>query len=557
VKALAAVDVPLLAGMLTVIALAAWGLRAAYSPSGRSRVSILTACAALIVQSAIFARFTADDAYITFRYSRNWASGLGPVFQPGERVEGYTSFLQMGLLALAHRFGIDIELASKVIGIIASLAAVVAVSVLTRRLGAGNRAAKIAPILLSLAPLNAAWTFGGLDAPLFAAVLCWAACLLLAEWRQPAAWPWSGLMFGILVLVRPEGILFASVALVTRLLSREPAGNRTKRLLIWCLAFAVIAVPYWLWRWHYYGAFFPNTFYAKTTLSLGRVVHGVISVSDFFAEVGLLQLLLFLLAASAVLTARAEFRFVLAAIASFLAYLVVIGGDVQFLRFYVHILPLWTACIAIGLDRVLRAVEGSKPDPSPARAWAIAFAIAAPWGLCAYQEYASALEPEPHNRSGASTIVDVYTHIHRAHAQLGEWLRVHAPRQSHVAITDLGIIAYRCNLPMIDLYGLTDQRIARLIHARAGVHALAAELRARNPEFLVLYGASNGANLGSMEDDRQWINDAYRPHSFWPDSKFDKGLVLLVRKDVQVAAVSPPGRALHAVALAPDQYKGF
>src|SRR5439155_3954388 len=35
--------------------------------------------------------FVCDDAYITFRYASNLAHGLGPVWNAGERVEGYTN----------------------------------------------------------------------------------------------------------------------------------------------------------------------------------------------------------------------------------------------------------------------------------------------------------------------------------------------------------------------------------------------------------------------------------------------------------------------------------
>ena len=40
-----------------------------------------------------------DDAYITFRYSQHFAQGMGAVYNIGERVEGYTSFLWMLLSA--------------------------------------------------------------------------------------------------------------------------------------------------------------------------------------------------------------------------------------------------------------------------------------------------------------------------------------------------------------------------------------------------------------------------------------------------------------------------
>lgn len=34
-----------------------------------------------------------EDAFISFRYARNLVDGHGLVFNPGERVEGYTNFL--------------------------------------------------------------------------------------------------------------------------------------------------------------------------------------------------------------------------------------------------------------------------------------------------------------------------------------------------------------------------------------------------------------------------------------------------------------------------------
>ena len=38
-------------------------------------------------------RFLLDDAFISFRYARNLLEGNGLVWNPGERVEGYSNFL--------------------------------------------------------------------------------------------------------------------------------------------------------------------------------------------------------------------------------------------------------------------------------------------------------------------------------------------------------------------------------------------------------------------------------------------------------------------------------
>lgn len=48
----------------------------------------------------VYARFAPDDAYITYRYARNIANGLGFVYNPGEWVLGTTTPLYTLLLAL-------------------------------------------------------------------------------------------------------------------------------------------------------------------------------------------------------------------------------------------------------------------------------------------------------------------------------------------------------------------------------------------------------------------------------------------------------------------------
>jgi hypothetical protein len=71
---------------------------------GADRLGWITAavCALLVITAL---RYTAeydhrviDDSYISFQYAKNWAAGNGPVFNPGERVEGYTNFLWMALM---------------------------------------------------------------------------------------------------------------------------------------------------------------------------------------------------------------------------------------------------------------------------------------------------------------------------------------------------------------------------------------------------------------------------------------------------------------------------
>jgi arabinofuranosyltransferase len=51
--------------------------------------------------------YVVDDAYISFRYARNLIEGHGLVFNPGEKVEGYTNFLWVLIIAMGMKLGAD------------------------------------------------------------------------------------------------------------------------------------------------------------------------------------------------------------------------------------------------------------------------------------------------------------------------------------------------------------------------------------------------------------------------------------------------------------------
>ena len=64
--------------------------------------------AVLGVVVALFRRFVQDYAFISFRYARNLADGLGLVWNVGERVEGYTNFLWTLMMAPSFKLGVDV-----------------------------------------------------------------------------------------------------------------------------------------------------------------------------------------------------------------------------------------------------------------------------------------------------------------------------------------------------------------------------------------------------------------------------------------------------------------
>ena len=62
---------------------------------------LAAAVAAVLATGLWWFHYMPDDAYIGLRYARNLSVGEGLVFNPGERVEGYTNFLWVIILAAA------------------------------------------------------------------------------------------------------------------------------------------------------------------------------------------------------------------------------------------------------------------------------------------------------------------------------------------------------------------------------------------------------------------------------------------------------------------------
>src|SRR5579863_3651258 len=69
----------------------------------------------LVVNMVRASPFTIDDAYISFRYAKNLARGMGLVYNAGEHIEGYTNFFWTVLLACGVKLGLDPVVLAKVL----------------------------------------------------------------------------------------------------------------------------------------------------------------------------------------------------------------------------------------------------------------------------------------------------------------------------------------------------------------------------------------------------------------------------------------------------------
>src|SRR2546425_9243061 len=136
-------------------------------------LAVPAAAAATLAVATVRLRFGIDDAFINFRFAENLAAGLGPVFNAGERVEGYTTSAWVFVLAGLHRFGAPLLGTAHVLGIAAAATTVLVAGALATRAAPppGAIAGALAAILVALPPRVVFWAAPGLETPFFLLLL--------------------------------------------------------------------------------------------------------------------------------------------------------------------------------------------------------------------------------------------------------------------------------------------------------------------------------------------------------------------------------------------------
>jgi hypothetical protein len=386
----------------------------------------------------------ADDAYISFRYLDNWLSGLGLVYNPGERVEGYTNFLWIVLLAPLRLLGLEPELASLLLSL-AALALILWAVFHTASTLAGSSGAGVAGLLLaaSSAPL-AQWSTSGMETTCFAALIALANQQLAIRHRHSLG---SSLLFALAVLTRPPGALLAAVAFAAALLRRGPDRVQTLRRLVGpILLFTAILLAHLAFRLAYYGLPLPNTFYAKLSGELPSLVPvGLIYLKRFLVSGGIVLVGCSLLG----LLRRRSYNWVMLALAgqvtAHFAYVVWVGGDYfPFHRFVVPVIPTLAVLAGVGLEAAAQRFGPGGNRMLPAVALVLALVQV---GLA----YGS-LE-----RRALRHVVTV----RHEREMVGAWLKSHLPAESQLAVNAAGLIPYRTGMPTVDMLGLNDLHIAR------------------------------------------------------------------------------------------------
>ena len=200
------------------------------------------------------------------------ANGHGLVYSTdGSRpVEGYTNFLWIVAEVpwfFVHLPALSVLTVMKIIGILFGVGVILGVYRLTRQIHGDPRAASAAALFVAAVPYLAFWSVGGLETPMYLFWLVGGLCAYAWEEEKKRWHVCSMLLFTLMALTRPEGLLFIlgfmAYEAATSYRSSGGMACKLKCLLPGVLAFLLVYGGYFAWRYLFYGYLFPNTFYAK------------------------------------------------------------------------------------------------------------------------------------------------------------------------------------------------------------------------------------------------------------------------------------------------------
>lgn len=452
-----------------------------------------------------------DDAMISMRYARNAANGLGLVWNPSERVEGYTNFLWTVYMALVHLLPLPPSKTSLVILLTNLILAIATVITITRLIHYfdGGWFVTTATIMTYTINRNVmVWAMAGLETTLLTFLFLLAVYRIICDAKNNQPRLSTFFLISLLSLVRTDAIVFSALLYLMSILVFT---NKT-RVLSYSGFSLILPIIHVFFRWFYYHDLIPNTAYLKVFNWEQRFIAGAFYVISFLIQYGII----IGFALFSVLRSKQRLQLYLFGIFVLKTlYIGYVGGDAFYnFRFFVPIIPILLMLAFLGVKSfilLLNEVDWPKAWLRKMRIWfvgvtcgaigamlsssgwlslgllffAITFVAIVSWWIGSvaasrWQREALStpdIRPQQTILVGALSvalcigttplIIPGYTTFlfpekSAEFVFVGLFLKQHTPEDSKVAATAAGSIFYFSERYGIDLLGKVDRYIARL-----------------------------------------------------------------------------------------------
>ncbi len=229
----------------------------------------------LIFSRALQYPFCVDDAYIYFRYIRNFFRSGAMQFNPGSPVLGFTSHLYVWILSAVSALARsdDLPFITRNLNIFLSLSNYLGVFALLLVIGLRPAYCAIGSCLYSLSSYDIGESTYGMESELLVLLLIiW---LISFRLEKRALFSWAAVF---IFLCRPEGLIFL-IASITFTFIRE----RRNWIRQWAAPIGS-ALLYFLWVFITYGTIVPNSVSAKSAIYRLDPAQAFRSISAHFAD---------------------------------------------------------------------------------------------------------------------------------------------------------------------------------------------------------------------------------------------------------------------------------
>jgi arabinofuranosyltransferase len=240
-----------------------------------------------LVSVIFYFDFTAEDAFITYRYAENLVNTGALVYNIGEPINAMTSPLHALVSAALFYLTSQTILSNKLLGLVLWLASAL---VVWHRFESQPHWRVLALILVLLPPSIVIWTFGGLETPLLLFLAT------ISVWVADSPPPFSlarlsalAFLAGLAFLTRYDSVLF----FLPILLYAASKARSVKHIVLALVGAAVLPLAWLAVSLIYYGDLLPTSFYVKTPDgSLGNLEVNGIYIATYLLFIGIVPTLI-------------------------------------------------------------------------------------------------------------------------------------------------------------------------------------------------------------------------------------------------------------------------
>ena len=393
-----------------------------------------------------------DDTYIVLRYAEHLSKGYGLRWNIGEDpVEGYTSFLHVMLLTVFSLPFSDGALAASVVSYLCLAILLFTIFYLARYELCLSSLGALICVIAMLFDYNVFITARRAMETTLATLCLICTVLFFLKYKRDSE---NKHLYGLFsfafltILSRPELIVPSFFLIGT---SVSPLNlNRSKQRLLSIILFILIGLIYFIWRYEYFGYFFPNTFYVKNSLSIISEL-GLENVFGFIKDYHLIIILTIL---SLIIIRNRRRELIVVIILSLLGIFVFAKFHTIMNfnhRYFIPFLPNFLIVTICGLEELWTRIHRKLGEGKGILIFSIILLIIVgyPKGKPSYKFSEIFLKTE----MGESML--------NCHIKIGKCLKNSVHRiNDYLAVSEAGAIPFYSEWVTIDTNGLNDKYLA-------------------------------------------------------------------------------------------------